>query len=524
MKHHFAVRAVAAVSLVLVGLGCAAARTARRVPVTPAADAVFTATRQITALAVEADGTLWVGSSGGVLRRDPKGVWRKFTRLDGLPAHEVLGLALNDAGEAEVSLPRAVAVWRAEKWIIHAAPAPVGAPEPVRATWRGHEVEATPAGLRLKDGDEWRALDWPPSTGTHISALLEQDGVLRAALFGDGLWDYDGAKWQRAGLGLPPSAREITALAERDGVLWLGTRRNGVWRYDGKSWTNHLEPDEPFDHDAQFLCIFRGELWMSTLEDGLAIKTQRGWKHVAPPVISSDAPRHLVEFQHRLYVRHGSGTVDRFDGKSWKRDVFPWLPRKKAFALASDGRKLYIAQWGGWSEWDGQHWTHHLKLPQLQELPLMTLLPDGDTLWLGTQSRGLAEYSHKTNTLRWHDERAGLPDDWITSVARAGGVLFAGTFVGGLARREKGKWMRCESLLGRNATAMQPDGAGGLFIATRHGVQHWRAGVLRPLETSFVAPEAQALLRVPGGLWIGARTGLFFVRDGSSARRRRKSD
>ncbi len=86
--------------------------------------------------------------------------------------------------------------------------------------------------------------------------------------------------------------------------------------------------------------------------------------------------------------------------KNWTRDAFPSLPRKKAFALAADENKLLIAQWGGWSEWNGKVWTHFLKIPELQGLPIMAILPLDDKVWIGTQSRGVGEYSQKTTNLQ----------------------------------------------------------------------------------------------------------------------------
>ena len=183
-------------------------------------------------------------------------------------------------------------------------------------------------------------------------------------------------------------------------------------------------------------------------------------------------------------------------------------------AIAADGKRLTVAQWGGWSEWDGKVWKHYLNLPALQNLPIATLHPTGSTLWIGTQSRGVGEYSYATNKLHWHDERHGLPDDWITCLARVNGVLYAGTFVGGLAWWDGERWATAPQLKGENVTALEPDGAGGLFIATRNGVWHRSAqGVLRRLndDAKFLDSEAQALCGVPEGLWIGTRTGLFFV-------------
>jgi ligand-binding sensor domain-containing protein len=305
----------------------------------------------------------------------------------------------------------------------------------------------------------------------------------------------------------------MTALAASGQHLWLGTRRSGIWEYNGRTWRQHLQPAEPFAHDAQAFAAYHGCLYVSTLEDGLSVRTADGWQSVTLPEISTVAPRQMAEFKGALYVRHGSGKVDRFDGRVWTRDVCSTLPRKQASMIASDPGRLYVAQWGGWSEYDGTAWTHFLKLPELQGRTVTALHPDGDTLWIGTQNHGLAEFSHRTGQLTWHDERQGLPDDWITAIAREGRTLYAGTYVGGLARWNGAKWSAGE-LSGANVTDFAPDGKGGLWIATRTGLWHRdSSGRLTPASSRshFLDTEVQALQQVPEGLWVGTRTGLFFL-------------
>jgi ligand-binding sensor domain-containing protein len=254
-------------------------------------------------------------------------------------------------------------------------------------------------------------------------------------------------------------------------------------------------------------------LLVSTLEDGLAVRTTAGWQQETVPQLSSVAPRQMAEFAGALYLRHGSGKVDRWDGRTWTRDVCGKLPRKQAMMIAADHSRLYVAQWGGWSEFDGKTWTHYLKLPELQGCPITVLTPDGDTLWIGTQNRGLGEFDRQTGRLRWHDERHGLPDDWITAITRVGGTLTVGTFVGGLVQWDGRAWTTAE-LRGENVTALATDSTGGVWVATRTGLWHQApSGHLaqHSAQTRFLDTEIQALCAVPGGLWVGARTGLFFL-------------
>jgi hypothetical protein len=389
-----------------------------------------------------------------VVRFERDGRLQKWTQRDGLPAHEARSIRFEgravEGTTVRVQFPTQEATWHEDKW--------TSLPEKELKTnnlrlpqvqWRDATWTATLEGLKRARNATGgaRAVALPASTGTHISALLPRGDALWAALFGDGLWQFDGSTWSRVPLQLPAQAREVTALAadEVTKVLYVGTRHDGVWKHQNGQWRQWLVPDEPTGHNVQFITTFKGELWYSTLEDGLCVRTERGWKHFSGTQLSSPAPRQLISFNDALWVRHGNGRVDKWDGSTWKKNVFPFLPRHKAFSLASDGEKLYVGQWGGWSEWDGSRWEHFLRLPQLQGIGIMTLWPEGERVWLGTQNRGLVEATRTTTAvvptpvqltpvettllpslpllsyrLRFHDERNGLPDDWITCLVRQG--------------------------------------------------------------------------------------------------------
>lgn len=435
-------------------------------------DAVWTSTREIQSLQVAANGALWAQTSGGVLRFQ-NGAWRKWLQTP-----------------PEYSRPEA------------------------SVSWRGQSVVITFDGLQIGGA---KTIPLPRSSGTHISAVLVRGGALWAALFGDGLWKWNGARWQKLDLKLPPGAREITSLAQSrdEEILWLGTRREGVWEYSQNQWRQHLQPDEPFAHNVQFLQTFRGALWAATLEDGLIVREASGWKHIGAGALSSNAPRQLAVFKGKLYVRHSNEVVDCFDGKAWRKNVFPALPRKQIISLASDEKRLYLGQWGGWSEWDGANFTHHLKLPQLQIVPLMQIFPDGKTLWLGTENRGLFAWDFASQKLRHFDERDGLPDDWITAIGRSGSTLLAGTFNAGLAWRDgtNAKWRSAPSLKGKGVTAFAAAGGGSTLVGTRYGLLRRDAGGRLVSLASQLSPrenEVQSLLMTERGVWIGARGAISF--------------
>jgi hypothetical protein len=105
--------------------------------VSPAVDGVFTSTRYVTAIALAPDGTVWAGTMGGVLSRGPDGRWRKFTRADGLPSHEVLGLVVED-DTVVVVFPQASASWRDGRWQV--GPRDSSTSRPPRRSGEEHDV------------------------------------------------------------------------------------------------------------------------------------------------------------------------------------------------------------------------------------------------------------------------------------------------------------------------------------------------------------------------------------------------
>ncbi len=522
-------------ALALIGVSCHAALIPLFTPAAPPqSDLACSSTREVRSLFLH-DGVLWAATSGGVLQRDAKNQWRKFTMRDGLPTNEVRGFRADEKGFIIAQTPRGQARFENEKWValpVSSAPKKGASNITAQAQWGEISLEATLAGLHFKqrkpevqevalkkeaDEPQVEVLALPGGVGTHISALLPRENDVCVALFGDGLWLTDGKKWQAApaSLQVPPQATEITALAGEKTPEWLGTRQGGIWHYQNGAWKQELQGNEPFDHNAQAMQEFKGALFVSTLEDGLAVRSGDGWQHIGLDFLSSNAPRGMAEFKGSLFVRHGGGAVDSCDGFAWTKNLFPTLPRKKVLAIAADEKQLYLGQWGGWSEWDGKSFIHHLNIPELQGLPPMALLPDGETLWFATQSKGLAHVQRATGKIRWHDERHGLSDDWITCLIKVNNEIFAGTFVGGLMRYDGQKWQCIKETKGENVTALCEDGAGGIFIATRNGVwQRDANGKMQNLKSraAWIEPEAQTLFPTSSGLWIGTRTGLFFLK------------
>src|SRR4028119_1236169 len=136
----------------------------------PRSDTVYTSTRQINRLTVAPDGTLWVGTSGGVLHFSRGGSWHKWTRSDGLPSHEVRTIDVSNDVVSAVT-PRGNALWRDGKWTavgLAAAENLSGRIRPVEnaiatAVWRGDKFTANADVLKIGEGKAHRSVPPPPS-------------------------------------------------------------------------------------------------------------------------------------------------------------------------------------------------------------------------------------------------------------------------------------------------------------------------------------------------------------------------
>ncbi len=161
----------------------------------------------ITSITTTPDGAVWLASLGGISRFDGQR-WGHFSRLDGLPAHEVYQLlAIGDA------------VW---------------------AVTKGGLAQFNPGRQGWKSFAE--VGEWPNFEAVRLAA--DASGTLWAGS-GTELRRYDGQRWQIVPIALPDPAvvvRDFVVTA--DGRLWLAA---------------HLTSPT---QNQQFLAEFDGETWL----------------------------------------------------------------------------------------------------------------------------------------------------------------------------------------------------------------------------------------------------------------------
>jgi len=220
------------------------------------------------------DGTLWVGTNAGLHEFRELRV-AVFGRGEGFPSDQptVVHEGRDDAlwiGFENAGLLRVAGDVRQR--ITQAQGLPGDRVFSLRATRTGDLLVATDHGLALvADGRATPVDVLPPDVDAVFDAI--EDGQGRRWLATDhGVYLVDGASVTRViasqgGLSGTPTTLALTP----DGALWAGTHRSGLWRYkDGRTTTFTTRDGLPSDAVRALHADREGVLWIGTLGGGLA--------------------------------------------------------------------------------------------------------------------------------------------------------------------------------------------------------------------------------------------------------------
>jgi|GEM_PF-852072 len=483
----------------------------------------------VRALARGADGSVWVGTFGGLARLDQDGLWPSDSRAStqsGLPDDHVSALALGADG----------------------------------SLWAGTDG----GGLARRDQNG----QWQPysKTGTkgglpddRISALaLGADGSVWAGTDGGGLARFDkNGHWQNYSKastqgGLPDDRVWALALAA-DGSLWAGTLgglarldKDGHWQSYSRASTQDGLPD---DRVWALTLATDGSLWAGTL-GGLARRDKDGhWQTYTKADTQGGLPDDGVSAlalgaDGSLWAGTLRGGLARLDTNDhWesysKASTQGGLPDDSVWALTlgADG-SVWAGTFGGLARLDKDgHWQSYSKASTQGGLPddqvwALAFGADDGSLWAGTLHGGLARldkhghwesYSKPTPDSP-PDDQHGLPDDQVSALALgADGSVWAGTF-GGLARRGKdGHWQTYKAstqggLPDDRVWALAFGADGSLWVGTEGGLarldkdDHWQS--YSKTKGGLPNDSVWALaLGADGSLWVGTFGGGLARRD-----------
>jgi ligand-binding sensor domain-containing protein/signal transduction histidine kinase len=435
---------------------------------------------RIWSIAEDASGAIWVGTENGLNRLDPR-----------TNVVERIPLTGSTAGQAII---RVLTFDRGALWI------------------------GTQAGLDRLDvaTRTLRHFQHDPNDERSISSdsisvvLRDQRGTLWMATKDHGLNRYDEQSGTFTRFTHDParsesiSADDVRALLEdHSHNLWIATRGGGVDKLDLKEskFTRFIieETDPAALHGMRVQTIYEdrnGWLWIGTTEE----------LHRLDPITSS-----FIRYKH-----------DPAKSRS--------IPDRAVQAITEDREgNLWLGFWsGGFCRFDptvGECVEHYGYDPQAlhrssnDTITAMITARNG-VFWIAS-NRGLKRFDPQTKneTLFRHDPQqpGTLSDDYVTALYEdASGILWIGTDNGGLNRldpQQRTFTQPATGVVGNRIRCIEPDGSGGLWLATTSGLDHFDLrtnSVHRYTERDGMSgSHVEAVLRDGrGDLWLSGYRGI----------------
>lgn len=483
----------------------------------------------VQSLLVSSDGTLWVGTEGGgVVRRTPfgfealKAPENPRSRSVRCFAEEPQGTvwAGTSGGLLRVSgdrLEEVVPSERLQKGGINSL-----VPDGEGGLWVGTYGRGV---FRLRNGTLEPSPFQERLPSFRIYTLLAgEDGELWIGTEGGGLCRWDGKDLHRfsAEKGLP-SRMVYTLLRAPDGSLWVGTYGEGLFRYNKGRFEN-LSSRQGLSNDV-VLSLFldrEGNLWAGTngggvnlLEDGrvLCFGVPEGLPENMVSVVLEDR-------KGTLWVgTYGAGLVrierGRIEAVYDRKDGFP---DDNVYALAEDAAgDLWVGTGAGLGRFHRGGWTFWRERDGLPGEMIYALLPEPDgALWVGTGGACIARF--QGGRFEIFDRTKGLASRTVVCLGRDGDErLLAGTY-DGLCRLEGDRFEVLDRRRGfahNGIFSLLEEPGGALWVGTYggglHRVQDDRAVPIRRKDGLFDDVVYTVLDDGLGRLWMSCNRGIFSV-------------
>ncbi len=434
---------------------------------------------QVTAVATDAAGFLWVATQGGLSRFDGRR-FLTFTTVSGLPDDVVTALAADADGGLWVGTDSgALARWDRVRLAAVAGPHPWrGAVTGLAVLPSGTLAVGSGEGLFLGAPGAWRRV-----TGGAVSSLVSGAGGV-AVLADGGLQTVSGdGVVTRLEL---PAGLSPQAMAGSGDELWVATDRGSVVRLPSRRVEPGLDP--ALDAVRTLLPDHSGGLWLG----GVRSLWHRGRDGRVTPRVLHPSER-LVTISALLEDREGSlwvgtwgqGLFQQTPGAMTLFTTESGLPSSTVWTLVEgpDGCMWMGTEHAGVAVWCEDGWRPQAALNRalpVQRVLTMAWGTDG-VLWVGTH-QGLVAW--RDGAARLLTTRDGLPHDFIRSLLPLpGGVVWVATS-GGLARwdgRAMAAWGPRDGLPDGPVRCLAADSSGTLWLATHAG------GVVRFDGTTFAA-------------------------------------
>lgn len=454
-------------------------------------------------IAVDAGGQVWVAN----LRYDSEGdevgfglsrfdgtAWTTWTVGDGLPSDRVETLATGPSGDVWVGTEKGIARFFDGAWVTY-APAETQVPHDSIAVtdqdvwvagWTGER------GWILRfDGGAWIPMEEGlREVGGHPDIATDGRGSVWASISGqgdevDGLYRFNGSRWQRVAPSVVPGLLEIAAVSSDE--AW-GADGDRAWRIRGGTWTSFS--GLPGGAAVEVAVAPDGVPWVLTPE-GLARFDGSAWEQV----VSGDDL--AIAFAPDGAVWTASGSIIRPLGGAALPRPIPLPDRVRWLRVGPEG-EVWAGCFGFMAiqcedvlaHFDGQAWET-VELPEFEGLIWDIEVTGAGDLWLSAQISPLSE------------------ERWTLFVARYREGIWTE-----FLQTETGERLDTPSADPRGAGELEATPDGELLLADYDGLFVFRDDSWRRIaEYPSAARYHQKLSAAPDGtVWLENEYGLFRLR------------
>lgn len=441
-------------------------------------------TDDVCCLAPGVDGTLWVGTTEGLLLVRA-GRFTRYTEASGLPSSSVRALVSQPDGSLLVLTTGGSAVWKNGRFLPPGARELSGSPEPnvsadASGNWSFTETSVTLQGRGISR--QWSA--GKDLLGSRVETLLvDREGNAWVGT-NKGLEVLNSRNGQVVGVPALQGNVVLQVFEDREGNVWIGTETSGL---------HVLRPSkfrtEPGLADQELTAIVQGsqgpasDVWIGTRREGLRLLRNGVASVPAPaekltsPFILSLAPgeRGSVWAGTPDGLNHVNprGAVEQFTSANG-------LPDDYIQALADDGQNgVWIGTRRGLAHLRGSHVDVFTKADGLAGDLIGSLLQASDgTLWIGTSGG----FSRRAPNCRFttYAPAGGIGQGLVTAIAEdAAHVLWISVGEGALGRLERGRFHRLEHVAGSGQIdGLVADRRGFLWLRNRTGVYRAAIGAI----------------------------------------------
>jgi ligand-binding sensor domain-containing protein/signal transduction histidine kinase len=485
---------------------------------------------QVNALAEGPDGTVWVATNRGLIRRRPDGANAHFGYAEGLGL--AAGDMLEDIGSVLVVGPR-VFVGTRLAGLHEIDPAVRPGQRAVIRSWRSQTTQGgdTVNSLTMaSDGHIWYS---GPAGAREV--VVDAASPVPARIWG-------------VREGLAPG--NVEAVAEdADGNMWIGTVGAGAFRVRRNGFRTFTVADGLAGDEVKDLFVTQGGLHVVTANArGLYLNRFDGQQFIAAP-----RPYHvdpLAWGTNQLVVRDHVGdwwyatwkgvvrTAARaIEQVGWVNsriyDARDGLLFNQAFKVFEDSRgDVWMGTWAQlhnvyrWVRATGRIERHEVRTFPYEPglgfgfVPAAFAETTGGDIWIGSEYGGLSRFRNG----RWtfYDEDDGLPAGRIQSILRdRRGRMWVGSTTSGLARVDHPTAdvlvfvpvRKTDGLSSDEVLALTEDLDGFIYAGTGLGVDRLHPDTLEVrrygVEDGLPGGPVVSATRDPvGGLWFGTRQGL----------------